>query len=308
MLRATDLRKEYSTVVAVDGVSFEVKPGEIFGLLGRNGAGKTTTIRMILNILQPDVGEVSFDGRPFSAEIQNQIGYLPEERGLYQKNKLLDSISYFAQLKGLSGQEARRRALSWLSEFELTEYAHRKIEELSKGNQQKVQFIVSVLHDPRFVVLDEPFSGLDPVNQMVLKDMLMKMRNQGKVVIFSTHIMEQAERLCDKICIIDRGKVVLDGALSDVKRSYGRNSIHLEFNGDGAYLSELPYFKTVQVYENYAELELKESAPPNEVFLELTKRLEVRKFELVEPSLNSIFLRVAGAKEESHQVQPEVLA
>ncbi|HEY4643248.1 MAG TPA: ATP-binding cassette domain-containing protein [Bacteroidota bacterium] len=299
MLKTVALRKEYSSVRAVDGVSFVVRPGEVFGLLGPNGAGKTTTIRMVLNILRPDAGEVTFDGRPYSPELQNQIGYLPEERGLYQKNELLSTILYFAQLKGMPVSDARAKALRWLEEFQLGSYAQKKVQELSKGNQQKVQFIIATLHDPRFVVLDEPFSGLDPVNQIVFKDLLMKLRDQGKVIVFSTHIMEQAERLCDTICIINRGKVVLDGSLREVKRSYGSNAIHLEFKGDGTFLSHHPAFQSVQVYENYAELELRDSSNLNDLFVDLAKRLEIQKFERVEPSLNSIFIRLVSAKSEA---------
>ncbi len=295
MLIARNLRKVFSTGPAVDGVSLEVKRGEILGLLGPNGAGKTTTIRLILNVLQPDGGEVTFDGKPFSMEVRNLIGYLPEERGLYRKNKLLNTIVYFASLKGIDSAGAKRRALEWLLRFNLMGYADKKVEELSKGNQQKVQFIISVLHDPQLVVLDEPFSGLDPVNQIVLTDELMQLKQRGKALIFSTHVMDQAEKLCDRICLINKGKVVLQGDLNEVKQRYGQNTIHVEFDGSGAFLSAMPIFKKTLLYENSAELLLSDGLTPSEVLRDLSQRLAIRKFEVREPSLQSIFLEMVGA-------------
>ncbi len=294
MLTVSNLRKEYATVVAVGGVSFEVQKGEIFGLLGPNGAGKTTTIRMILDIIEPDSGKVLFYGQPFSEETKNIVGYLPEERGLYRKNKLLDTIVYFAGLKGVVAKEARRKAMEWLERFELKEYADRKVEELSKGNQQKVQFIISVLHDPEMLILDKPFAGLDPVNQILLKDILQDLRKEGKAIVFSTHQMEQVEKLCDNICLINRGEVVLYGALRDIKRRYGRNSVHMEYDGDGSFLKQLPSIRKADVYENYAELELGDGQKMNDLLMAVVRKLDVRKFELVKPSLNSIFIDIVS--------------
>ena len=296
MLLASHLRKEYANVVAVDDVSLEVKKGEIFGLLGPNGAGKTTTIRMILNIVPPDRGAVSVDGKPVVGLTRNFVGYLPEERGLYRKNKLLNAIIYFATLRGVGVAEAKRRAYEWLGRFDLLSYCDRKIEELSKGNQQKVQFIISVLHDPRLVILDEPFSGLDPVNQIVLKDVLSEMRQRGKAIVFSTHMMEQAEKLCEKICLINRGRVVLEGELAEVKQRFGKNTIHLEFDGDGTYLSALAGVKKSLVYENSAEIELDGRRTPGEMLREIVQTMNIRKFELREPSLQSIFLQTVGGE------------
>jgi ABC-2 type transport system ATP-binding protein len=297
MLRVSGLRKDFATVRAVDGVSFEVKRGEIFGLLGRNGAGKTTTIRCVLNILRPDAGEVLFDGLPFSNETRNLVGYLPEERGLYRKSKLLDTILYFAGLRGMNPRQARAEAGRWLAHFSLQEYAHRKVEELSKGNQQKVQFIVAVIHDPQCIVLDEPFSGLDPVNQILLKDILLDLKRRGKAIIFSTHQMDQAERLSDSLCLIEQGRVVLSGTVGDVKKRYGANSIHLEYEGDGSFMRMLPGVKNALQYENSAELELDEGADPQRILSSLVGKVEIRKFELREPSLHSIFLRTVGSRE-----------
>ncbi|MGA9407316.1 MAG: ATP-binding cassette domain-containing protein [Bacteroidota bacterium] len=299
MIKAENLRKQYANVVAVDDVSLQVEPGRLFGLIGPNGAGKTTTIRMILNIITPDKGTVTFDGVQFDRNIQNRIGYLPEERGLYKKNKLLDTILYFAGLRGMTGADTKKKALEWLRRFDLESYAKRKVEELSKGNQQKVQFIISILHDPDFIVLDEPFSGLDPVNQIILKDILQELKQQGKAIIFSTHQMDSAEKLCDEICLINHGKIVLEGRMKEVKQKFGKNSVHVEFAGDGSFISALPQVKSATVYENYAELQLNGNVSSRELLPSIVSKVEVRKFEFVEPSLNSIFLDVVGIPEES---------
>jgi len=299
MIKAENLRKQYANVVAVDDVSLQVEPGKIFGLIGPNGAGKTTTIRMILNIITPDKGTVLFDGIRFNRNIQDRIGYLPEERGLYKKNKLLDTILYFAGLRGIDGIETKKKALEWLRRFDLEAYAKRKVEELSKGNQQKAQFITSILHNPDYIVLDEPFSGLDPVNQIILKDILQELKQQGKAIIFSTHQMDSAEKLCDEICLINRGKIVLEGSLKEVKQKFGKNSVHVEFVGDGSFIPALPQVKNATVYENYAELQLNGTISSRELLSSISSKVEIRKFEFVEPSLNSIFLDVVGLPEET---------
>jgi len=294
MLSAIHLRKEYANVVAVDDVSLNVEGGEIFGLLGPNGAGKTTTIRMIMNIIAPDRGEVQFKGRAFDETARNSFGYLPEERGLYRKNRLLNTIVYFATLKGMTVAEAKRRAYDWLKRFDLLAYYDRKVEELSKGNQQKVQFIISIIHDPALVILDEPFSGLDPVNQILLKDILLELKQRGKALIFSTHMMEQAEKLCDKICLISKGKVVLEGGLSEVKQRFGTNTVQLEFDGDGSFLSKVRSVEHLILYENTAEFEIGSQSGPGEILREIAQRVNVKRFELREPSLQSIFLKMVG--------------
>jgi len=303
MLKVANLRKEFDTVVAVDGVSLQVQRGELFGLLGPNGAGKTTTIRTVLNIIRPDSGAITFDGKPFSPEMWNIIGYLPEERGLYKKSKIISVILYFASLKGLSAHEATPLAERWLERFGLKDAGHRKVEELSKGNQQKIQLIAALIHKPQLLILDEPFSGLDPVNQILLKDILMEVRQQNTAVIFSTHQMEQVEKMCDNICLINKGKIVLGGALRDVKKKYGTNSVHLEFEGDGSFLKQLPMVKRADVYQNYAELELVDIGKASDLLGKLDTKLNLKKFEVVEPSLNSIFVSVVGIPKE-----PEVKA
>jgi ABC-2 type transport system ATP-binding protein len=304
MLQVVNLRKAYATVVAVDGVSLSVQRGELFGLLGPNGSGKTTTIRTVLNIIAPDSGTITFDGKPFSPEMWNIIGYLPEERGLYRKSKILSAILYFASLKGMQEREAKASAFKWLERFGLKDSAYRKVEELSKGNQQKVQLIISILHNPHLLILDEPFSGLDPVNQILLKDILMELRQQNVAIVFSTHQMEQVEKMCDNICLINKGKPVLSGSLRDVKQRYGTNSIRLEFEGDGEFLKKLPLVKRADVYQNYAELELVDITKSRELLSKLDDKLNLRKFEIVEPSLNSIFINVVGVP----AVAPEPVA
>lgn len=299
MLRVANLRKDFSSIRAVDGVSFDVERGQIFGLIGRNGAGKTTTIRMVLNILQPDAGEITFDAKPFSDQTRNIIGYLPEERGLYKKSRLLDTILYFSGLRAMHHHAAKAEAKKWLDRFSLMPYADKKVEELSKGNQQKVQFITSIIHDPQLIVLDEPFSGLDPVNQILFKDIFLDLKQKSKAIIFSTHQMDQAEKLSDEICLIHHGRVVLNGSIRDVKKRYGSNSVHLEFEGDGAFLRSLPGLKDVIMYENSAELQFADGFNPQQILPEIAAKLELRKYELREPSLESIFIQTVGEKEEA---------
>ncbi len=305
MLTVTNLRKEFASVVAVDGVSLQVQRGELFGLLGPNGAGKTTTIRTVLNIIQPDSGEISFDGHPFTPEMWNIIGYLPEERGLYRKSKIINTILYFAALKGIPAQEAKTLAHQWLERFELSDSAFRRVEELSKGNQQKIQLICALIHRPQLLILDEPFTGLDPVNQILLKDILMELRTQNIAIVFSTHQMEQVEKLCDNICLINKGREVLGGSITEIKKKYGTNSIHLEFDGDGSFLKNIGFITRADVYQNYAELELNDIGRSSELLSTLNGKLSLRKFEIVEPSLNSIFINVVGMPVEPRPSIPQ---
>ncbi len=256
MLSIQNLRKEYSKVVALEDVSFEVEKGEIFGLIGPNGAGKTTIIRIILNIIIADGGKVLFDGKEFSTDLQNKVGYLPEERGLYKKSTVMDTVLYFAELRGMTRSSAKVQAMEWLRRMGLGDHTKRKVEELSKGNQQKIQFISAILHDPMLVILDEPFSGLDPVNQEVFKEVFLELKQRGKAVIYSTHQMEQAEKLSDSLCLINKGKSVLQGSMRDIKRKYGSNTLLIEFNGDGAFLESLPGVKQAIRYGNSAELQV----------------------------------------------------
>ena len=294
MLDVLQLTKRFTSTLAVDGVSFQVGRGEIFGLLGPNGAGKTTTIRMILHILEPDGGTVTYEGLPFSETTRNMVGYLPEERGLYKKSRLLDTLLYFGELRGLSRSRARERAGIWLKRLDLHGQEQRRVEEFSKGNQQKIQFVASVMHNPPLVILDEPFSGLDPVNQLLFKDIFQDLKQQGKAIIFSTHQMDQAERLSDSICLINKGRVVLGGPVRDVKKHYGKNTLHVEFDGDGAFMENLAGVHRVLLYERSAELELTSDTAPRAIIEQINPRVDLRKVELLEPSLHSIFLQVVG--------------
>jgi ABC-2 type transport system ATP-binding protein len=295
MLTVTDLRKVYGTTKALDGVTFEVKPGEIFGLLGPNGAGKTTTIRIALGILEPDSGAVRFNGEELTVGMKDKLAYLPEERGLYRKSKVIDVLVYFGGLRNIHPQEARRRAIQWLEKFELSGVANHKVDELSKGMQQKVQFISCLLHEPELLILDEPFSGLDPVNQIVMKDMIGEMKLKGKTIVFSTHQMEQAEKLCDRICLINKGRVVLYGELGDVKRKYGNDTIHMEFEGDSSRLKTLGQIASMDLYENYAEIRTKEGMSRHEFLKQAVSLVDVTKFSVEEASLNSIFIDAVKA-------------
>jgi len=294
MIQTEKLRKVYSSKVAVNDVSFEVDKGVIFGLLGPNGAGKTTTIRMILNIILPDSGRVLFDGIPFSEETKNRIGYLPEERGLYRKNKVGDTIEYFGSLKNMNHLDIKKQTKYWLERFDIKDRITGKVEELSKGNQQKIQFIISVLHNPDVLILDEPFSGFDPVNQDLLKDILIELKKSGKAIIFSTHQMEQVEKLCDGICLINDGEVVLSGNLNDVKKQHGNNSIKLSFSGDASFIKSYPEVKYINVFENYAEMTVTDKFLLKNFIDEANKKLDIKGFQIAEPSLHSIFVEKVG--------------
>jgi len=292
LLQAEHLVKKFGDLAAVDDVSFSVDGGMIFGLLGPNGAGKTTAIRMILGITFPDSGRVLLGGEEFCNRHRNSVGYLPEERGLYRKTMVLETVEYFAVLRGMPRSQARRSAEAWLKRLEMWGERSRKLEELSKGNQQKIQFIVSVVHSPKLVILDEPFAGLDPVNQSVLTDILLELKKQGTAVILSTHQMDQAEKLADPLLLIDLGQVVLNGSLTEIKRQYGTDTIRLEFDGDGSFLASSPSVKKVHLYENCAEIQLADHISPQDLLKEAVARISVRRFDISEPSLNAIFLQV----------------
>ncbi|MBR9979097.1 MAG: ATP-binding cassette domain-containing protein [Bacteroidetes bacterium] len=294
MLEVQHLRKDFTRLRAVDDVSFTVEEGRIFGLIGPNGAGKSTTIRMIMDILQPDAGSVRIDGKPMSEDLKNLVGYLPEERGLYRKNKIEHVIAYFGSLKGMSVAEVREAARPLLDHFSLTQYEKRNVEELSKGNQQKLQFIISILHRPRLLVLDELFAGLDPVNQVLMQDALLGLKDDNRAIIFSTHQMEQAEKLCDDLLMIDRGQTVLHGSPSAIKREYGKNALRLEFTGDGNFLRDLPGVRSIDLAGNFAEIELQPDIQTNTIIEALLPRLELHHISRIEPSLHSIFIDIVG--------------
>ena len=293
-VRLDGVSKSFDRFKAVDGVSLVIEPGTIYGLLGPNGAGKTTTIRMIMRIMYPDSGAIEVLGSPLSSIEKDRIGYLPEERGLYRKMKVLDLLAFFGQVKSMKRRVARKSAGEWLERLRLSNVAHKKVEELSKGMQQKVQFISTILHDPDLLILDEPFSGLDPVNTNILKDIILEFNRKGHTIIFSTHMMDQVEKLCSEICLIDDGRAILQGKLADIKKEYGHNTISMRFNGDGSFLSELPDVESVNDHGNGVFIRLREGARTRNILAAASERLDIQKFEVAEPSIHDIFVEQVG--------------
>lgn len=292
MLTVNNLIKKYKDVTAVNDISFNVEPGKIFGLLGPNGAGKTTAIRTILNIIKPTSGEIKFNGEYLSKNYFNEIGYLPEDRGLYKKSKVIDILLYFASLKNVRKKTALERSSFWLKTLGIENLAYKKIKELSKGNQQKVQFISSVIHDPKLLILDEPFAGLDPINQQQIKEQLNKFSKEGKIIILSTHQMETAENLCSDILLMNNGKEVTKGNLSEIKKKFRSNNIRIEFEGNIDYLYSLPEIKSIIKHNNYYELQLSGNVNPGLLLRMISDKLIVNHFTVVEPTLNNIFLKL----------------
>ena len=293
-----NVTKRFDEFVAVKNLSFEVRKGAIFGLLGPNGAGKTTSIRMIVNIFAPDSGEVVVLGEHVTTALQQRIGYLPEERGLYKKMKVGEQLIFFANLKGVPADVARTRVDQWLKRMELLDWKDKKAADLSKGMQQKVQFIASVLHEPEFLILDEPFSGLDPVSVELLKGAILDLREKGATIIFSTHQMEQVEQMCEDICLINHGTHVLGGNLREVKRGFGRNTVRLDYEGPNSFLGD-DLVKRQNTFANYSELLLNEGADSQEILRRaLAAGARVNRFELVEPSLNEIFIESVKGNNE----------
>jgi len=296
------VRKRFGNFCAVDGVEMGVPPGVIYGLLGPNGAGKTTTIRMILGIFLPDEGSIDVFGKPMDDAARDRIGYLPEERGLYRKMKVRDLLMFFARSHGLSQKEAAERVNGWLERVELPQVARKKVEELSKGMQQKIQLISTILHEPELLILDEPFSGLDPINLQLMKDIFLELHNRGTTVIFSTHNMEEAEKMCNSICLINKGRVVVEGDLHHVKESYGHSSILIDASGPLEFLKKLDYVAEAELYENYAEVRLQDGQASGRLLEDLVRQpgLTIRKFEQVAPTLRNIFIeRVKGDSHEN---------
>jgi ABC-2 type transport system ATP-binding protein len=290
----TRVRKAYDEFLAVDDLTFGIAEGSVFGLLGPNGAGKTSTIRMMIGITAPDSGEISVFGRPFERKSLQKIGYLPEERGLHRKMKVIEQLIFLGELHGLAPADARRRAMQWCERLDISEKLENKVEELSKGMQQKIQFIAALLHDPQFIIMDEPFFGLDPVNASLLKDVLVDLKKQGKTILFSTHRMDQVEKLCDAICLINRGKAVLQGALSQVKSRFGKNNVQIQYEGDDGFLHRKELVAVYNNYGNYVEVRLAQGADPQDLLHAAADHSRVSRFELMEPSLEEIFKEVVG--------------
>jgi len=288
--------KNFGKFVAVDRLSLAIPQGSIYGFLGPNGAGKTTTIRMIMSIFFPDEGQITILGHPNAEEVKDSLGYLPEEKGLYKKMKVWDIVTYFGTLKGLSHGDARDRAKKLLKEYGLGDWLRNRCEALSKGMQQKVQILSTLIHDPELVILDEPFSGLDPINVDTMRNIILKMKRSGKTVIFSTHVMEQAEQICDYIFLINKGKKILDGPLAEVKSAHGFG-IQLDYDGDGAILQELQGIQRVNDAGKHAEIFIQDDVDPQDILKQLLNHVSVRRFDISEPSLHEIFIRsVAGGE------------
>ncbi len=292
--------KTFGTHRAVDDLSLTVPRGSVYGFIGPNGSGKTTTIRMIVHIIHPDSGSIEVLGESESRAANDRIGYLPEERGLYKKMSVKRLLSYYASIKGMSSRDARSAIDDWLERFDLSDWKNKKIEALSKGMSQKVQFISCVISRPDIVILDEPFSGLDPVNADVLRAAILSLRDQGTTVIFSTHDMSVAEKMCDSIFMIFRGKKVLDGSLDEIQSRYGDDTVRLRVEDTRA-LSDLPGVESMRDLGRYQELRV--SGSPRDLLRVLNEKTEVRLFELAQPSLHDIFVRIAGpeaAAENGH--------
>ena len=283
--------KRFDTVVAVSDLSLHIEQGAVFGLLGPNGAGKTTSLRMIMHILAPDEGAIQVFGQPASDRAQDLIGYLPEERGLYARMKVREVLVFLAALKGLSEAEASVRVREWLERVGLAAWAEKKINDLSKGMQQKVQFIAAVIHRPPLLILDEPFTGLDPINATLIKDIMLDLREKGSTIILSTHRMEQVEMMCDAICLINHGRSVLAGDLRAIKKSYGKNTVRVEYTGDGNFLDLPDLVEKLNHFGAVVEAKLRPGADPQEILKAAVARgVRLTRFELVEPPLHDIFI------------------
>ncbi len=288
MIRLDNVYKSFDDVTAIDDVFFSVERGDIYGLLGPNGAGKTTIIRMMMGIIEPDAGEILWDNHPIRKIDRLKLGYLPEERGLYQKQKLKETLMYFGSLRGMDRRELSKIIDMWLERFGFADAAKKKIKELSKGNQQKVQFILALLHNPEFLILDEPFTGLDPLNQLLLKEIISEKNQEGVTIIFSTHQMEQVERLCSNICLINRGKVLINGKLTDVKEKHRKNAVTVKYEGD-LIEDELKQFIPEPKLEN-GELSGVLTRTSKEFINWLNQTISIISFEKSTPSLEQIFI------------------
>jgi ABC-2 type transport system ATP-binding protein len=289
VLNLSRLKKQFDGVLAVDEVSFRVEQGDVYGFLGPNGAGKTTTIRMIMGIIHQDSGSIELNEQDINQLGRNKLGYLPEDRGLYQKQRLEETIVYFGILRGLNRIEAKSNASMWLERFDLADRANRKVEELSKGNQQKIQFILSLIHDPKLLILDEPFSGLDPLNQLLLKEIIQEKREAGTTILFSTHQMEQVERLCTNICLINEGKIIIEGSLNTIRESYKSNAVEVKYSGDLNQGKAESFFSEVEVTDLMISGVLNEK--PSDFLDWINAEVVVESFRVKTPSLEQIFIQ-----------------
>ena len=300
ILQLENISKAYDGKIAVHDLSLAVPAGSIYGIIGPNGAGKTTTIRMIMNIIAPDSGEVLFNGKKVDETFKDLVGYLPEERGLYKKLTLREVITYMARLKSYRPATLNQEIESWLERVDLSDYIDKKVEELSKGMQQKLQFVTTIFHKPKIIILDEIFSGLDPLNMELIKDILFDVRKNGATILFSTHVMEQAEKMCDFVMMIRAGEKILDGSLADVKSQFGTNTAQIVLSsGDPAQVKAHPVVSSVVEFPSYIEATIKSGANHMDLLRDLCATATVSRFELMEPSLYSIFIEVAKVAPES---------
>jgi ABC-2 type transport system ATP-binding protein len=291
------ITKEFQDKEVIRELSMKLKPGKIVGLLGPNGAGKTTTLRMVLNILQPDSGRILFDDHRMNKKIRNKIGYLPEERGLYQKYSVIDVLRYFGRLKGLSARKSQVEAVRLLDRFQMIEYLEEPIGHLSKGTQQRLQFLVCFIHNPDFLILDEPFWGLDPINQEVLRNRMKDLKDEGKTILLSTHQLIEAETLCDYFILIDGGETVLKGTLDEIRKNFHLNIIAVEAHQNPSVLQDIPRVNKVEIKDSVAHLYVDENAPIKAIMQDIVKRVDLSKMEFYKPSLNDIFLQtIKGRK------------
>jgi len=288
--------KTFGSLRAVDGLSMEVAAGGIYGFLGPNGAGKTTTIRMIMNIIRPDNGRIEIFGNKLTQQTLSRIGYMPEERGLYRKMTVSSTLKFFGGIKGLSVSELDSLIPQWLGRVGLSDWANKKVEELSRGMHQKLLFAVTAVNDPDLLILDEPFSGLDPINLDLLKGIIVRMRENGRTVIFSTHAMHDAEELCDFIFLIDKGKLVLEGSLDKIRSEYKSNAVSVEFEGDGKFIECLPMVESVEHKGRRTEIVLREKGDHQQLLQAIVGRVRVLAFEVKGLSLHEIFVKLVGAK------------
>jgi ABC-2 type transport system ATP-binding protein len=292
------ISKSYSSKVAVRELSLRIEPGTMFGLLGPNGAGKTSTIRMMVGMTLPDSGTVRLFDEPFRRDHLRRVGYLPEERGLYKRMKVIDQLVFMGQLHGLDRATAAARARQWCERMEIAESMDKKTQELSKGMQQKIQFIATLLHDPELIIMDEPSSGLDPVNVSLLEQTLLELKSKGRTILFSTHRMEQVEKLCDAICLVDQGRAVLEGMMRAVKSRYARNRVVVEYAGDASFLTD-PSITELRESAGRAEFKLRDGGDGQALLHAAARHAQIFKFELVEPSLEEIFIRTVGGKSDA---------
>lgn len=297
-LEIEGISKKFGDFYAVKELSFSIPQGIIYGLLGPNGAGKTTTIRMVMNIIIPDEGRIKVLNRKMDEEMKARIGYLPEDRGLYPKMKVGELMLFLAELKGMSKGMSRERIDYWLERFALSDWKYKKVEELSRGMQQKLQFIATVIHQPDLIILDEPFAGLDPVNTKLLKDIMLEMKAEGRTVIFSTHRMEQVEMICDNICLINKAKKVLEGNLNSIKKQYGKDTVVLDYEGDVNFIKNYLEVDKIDDYGKSMEIRLKEETDPQVLLQKLVGKIRINKYEVREPTLNAIFIEKVGERDE----------